>query len=243
MFTKVTKLLLLCLAICFYSCSDDTTTEPDDKVELKPINYPIETGNEWTYSEVFINNSGEITEESGNSVHYKVGNEVNFRGKMGYEIIKTKIFAGNAATIDTVLRFNDADGLYEYDRSLENQIREEYPQANIGWVKLIDYAKESWTSYETYVDTIINNVEYYYTLVITGKRVGTKTVKVGEDEYTGVVFNIKEVYTRQLTGSSRSTTYEYEMILIDNVGMFGDREINTSGNGSWGLTLKNFNIN
>lgn len=230
---KKIYLLLLATALLF-ACSDDTTTNPD---KPQVLDYPLATGNQWQYEEVFTDLNGNVTEKSGNYEIHRVGNQVEIAGRLAYEIIRTKIFAGASSEMDTTYMYNDQYGLNEHDPNLMDHINAPNDDLDVEYIKLADYIHQIWIeTHRPFGDTSFVKVLSGSEMKVTGEAKGTKEVTLQEKNYTANIYHILHETNYQ----GATLKYKYELQIINKIGIYKKTEIETTGNGAWGLMLTEF---
>lgn len=231
------KIYLLFIATAFlFACSDDTTTNPD-KNNPKALDYPLATGNQWKYEEVFTNQEGNVTEKSGNYEIHTVGKQVQLYGKTAFEIIRMKVFAGANSEIDTSYMYNNDDGLYESDPKLLDHITAQEEDLIIEYIELASYNDDPWFKYYyPYGDTLFVKVLSASEMKVTGQYKGTKEVTIQGKNYNANIYHI----LHETNNLGIIQKYKYELQIVDKIGICKKTEIETSGNGSWGLVLTEF---
>ena len=165
----------LLTATFFASCSDDTTTNPDDSLGY---GFPLTAGSWWKFSSYDVGPEGEKVEGSDSEYSITLGEQKMIDGKNA-----TKLISDDQEEDANSFVFSDNSGFYNYfppsDDEEENFFTAQLPS---GWVKTLDYKNTNWIIFEKDYDFTQELGEEFPTINYTGKVEMTGT-NVGKENF------------------------------------------------------------
>ncbi|MFN3195833.1 MAG: hypothetical protein ACE364_07795 [Chlorobiota bacterium] len=210
------NLIFLLLIVTFYSCSDDSGTDPNDG--FIGATFQLEDGQTWEYKRYLVEE--EVDELFGMSYYKVESNGMQF-GKKSF-----KFFASNNKEDLGEGKFGltstDENGYYSIINDSYSNFIEIFPELENKWIKQIDYKSENWTQFDLKLDSTLENGSKLNAIFkISGTKGNDTKVEYKNETYSATQYKSEIVaIIRADDIALEDIQYNVETILIEGIGIF-----------------------
>lgn len=209
-------IIIIALVFAISSCGDDTNNSVNPKP--KSTDYSLNKGDTWDYNSYYYD------EDENVEINYKSTNEIGdketYEGRQAHRFIRHQTFNGPIITHIS----KDDEGVYYYFKKIE-EFAAPLDSVEPGWIKLYDFDKDNWKSYDKEFSFYEYNDEAKAHIVISGSNLGTEDVTYKGKSYVADKYQMKIEKLHTRVSDKRVIFREVVTVgylIIDGIGVYSE---------------------
>ena len=242
---KIIRIVSLALfSLLFLSCEDEGPIEPHSP--YPEFKFPLNTGYQWNYEEVFYDSESNFVRKSGNTKTVTVGESVKLFGKQGYEVNSVIINEDGSKEVKTKYAYTDKNGYYEYDPSFFDVVVKVSDTVERRWIEKFNPRRFTGSAYYIRNEALVGDTSRIHEANYYIKYGGIEDFTTYEDQKIDVTsitilidFQNDDNATLAEKFKNRSETI-YR--IHESYGIVSESRVELYVNGSWRWVLKSKNF-
>lgn len=212
----IKNLLIIALFIAISSCGDDKSIVVNPI--LKSPDIPLENGNTWGYDGYYYDEDEDV-EISYISTN-EIGDKETYEGRQANRFIRHQTYNGPIITHIS----KDEEGVFYYFKKIE-EFATPLDTVEPGWIKLYDFDKDNWKSYDEEFSFYKYKDEAKAHIVISGSNLGTEEVTYKGKSYEANKYQMKIEKLHTRVSDNRVIFREVvtvDYLVIDGIGVYSE---------------------